>query len=110
MVTVLTTGPRIDQRRLLLILLILAIAALCLSAYEGNCMTNTNKVHEFMVAARRPLTVDEIAFNLRLTKIQVRTALGCLKRYKDLVEPVHTFKFGEYQMRDGTKQQWRLKK
>lgn len=110
MVKVLTIGPRIGQRRLLLIVLILVIAALFLSAYEGNCMTNTSNVYEFMLAVRRPLTVDELALQLKLTKTQIRTALRCLQRYKDLVEPVHALKFGQYQMREGTKQQWRLKK
>ncbi len=33
MVKAMTTGPRIGQRRLLLIILALVIAALCLSAY-----------------------------------------------------------------------------
>lgn len=36
MVKVLTTGPRIDQRQLLLIILAIFIAALCLSAYQNH--------------------------------------------------------------------------
>lgn len=35
MVKVMSTGPRIGQRRLLLIILALVIAALCLSAYAS---------------------------------------------------------------------------